>query len=355
MTDNKTGPEYFKAINAEINDAFAIDDMLERIAALLSAQVEAQRAHIAALVMLAENHSDYPPYEVEAWREVIPLPPLKECRSKENRRPQCKERHTEDCDYADPPPEPKHKLLPVGTRVLVSDVEWDDDRRKMVYRNPEPGMISGYTAGRSKYMWRREYPHGSYADYDSYAFADNRVEVHPDGPECPPKPIPAGQFAVGSTWRMRKPNTGGAGEFVTVLRRTRGNKDELLIEFDRGEDMPKDYRYETWPAAKFADWFERYERPTAPRVYIQGKGGQQGYVIAVEEKNGRTRLRVHWLRPGGPETWYSMDDAKFIPESQVERCVNGADQENCDEGENQCERCLAAEDAEAEAIEESMR
>lgn len=128
---------------------------------------------------------------MDGWRQVIPRAPLPECRSKEARRPECADRHTDDCAYADPPPEPKHELLPIGTRVLVSDWEWEDPdpwergERKLRLKNPQAGRISGYDMHKSKYRWQREWEPGRYAETDSWAFADNRVEVHPDGPDVP--------------------------------------------------------------------------------------------------------------------------------------------------------------------------
>lgn len=86
------------------------------------------------------------------------------------------------------PEEPEHELLPVGTRVLVSD--WMCDGDEIRHTNPVASRISGYDMYRTKYRWQREYEHGIYASRDSWAVADNRVIVHPDGPECPPAPKP---------------------------------------------------------------------------------------------------------------------------------------------------------------------
>lgn len=155
------------------------------------AQVHATNAQTAAIVMLISAVAPGLP-ELEAWRDVIPAPPLKKCQGKEDRRPECAERHTDDCAYVDPVPEPKHELLPVGTRVLVSNWGWEDPdpwstgKRKLRLMNPEPGVIVGYDLHRSKYRWRREwsFEEGRYSSHDQWAFADNRVEVHPDGPEC---------------------------------------------------------------------------------------------------------------------------------------------------------------------------
>lgn len=192
MSDNPTGPELLAQSIATLRDVIdpvAVDQNNSEL--LKIAQVQGLHALAAVALMAVENMHEYPPYEVEAWRDVIPLPPLRECKGKEIRRPECEERHTEDCAYVDPKPEPKHVLLAVGTRVLVSDVEWDEDRRKMVLQNPQAGRISGYDMHKSKYRWQREWSTGEYYSHESWAFADNRVIVHPDGPECPsaPKPV----------------------------------------------------------------------------------------------------------------------------------------------------------------------
>lgn len=189
MTDELTGPELLKQSMAALRDVIEPKSADQDNAMLLGVStVHALHALTAAVLMSVENSHQYPPYETETWRDVIPLPPLKECKSQESRRPQCEERHTEDCVYADPIPEPKHVLLPVGTRVLVSEPEWDENEHRTVWRNPKPGKIVGYDMSRSKYRWRHEYGLWRYASHDSWAFVDNGVVVHPDGPECPPEP-----------------------------------------------------------------------------------------------------------------------------------------------------------------------
>lgn len=293
MTNDLTGPAHYRESNRLRREAhrFTYGDGNNPVAgnglateALVHA-VNAQTAMVAQLIDAVTG--GHPPYEMDAWREVIPLPPLKECKGKETRRPACAERHTEDCQFTDPPPEPKHELLDVGTRVLVSDLVWNEDTRVPERKNPQPGRISGHAGGGHKYRWQYEFEPGIYSDHDQFAFADNRVEVHPDGPECPSPPKP-------------------------VKR-----------------------------------------EPTGPRVYVQSKGGQQGYIVGTAMKSSGLRLRVHWLKPGGAETWYSMADATIIPEDQVQRCDNGADQENCVEIDL-CESCEQDRDAEGDAIEESM-
>jgi hypothetical protein len=357
MNENPTGPDWFASVGGEITDAFAVHDMGERTAALLSGLINAQQANTAMLKVIADliaNATNQRSADLEGWDKVIPPAPLEECWGKNVRRPACADRHTEDCDYAEPPPEPKHVLLDVGTRVLFHDLVWNEETRKPERTNPKVGKIAGYDLFNSKYQINEERygQPGEYYDFVTWAFADNRVEVHPDGPEYPPPPIPDGSFAVNSTWRMRRPNTGGAGEIVTVIRRTRGDKAELLIEFDRGPDMPKDYRRETWPATKFTEWYERYEVPTGPRVYVQGGSGVQGYIVDTKtDPDYGPRIKVHWLTPGGPEKWATPGSVGIITPEEVYRCPNGQDGEECSEGENQCELCLEAEDAEAEEIE----
>lgn len=220
MSNHRTGPELFQQA---IDSLSAADD--ERLgsanetAFLRYAQVRAVQANTAALVMLAGLHADahgIRSRELEVWAEVLPAPPLVKCWGKEARRPECAERHTEDCDYADPVPEPKHELLPVGTRVLVSEPVWDDTKQRVVWDNPEVGRISGYDMHRSKYRWQREYNPGSYASHDSWAFVDNRVVVHPDGPECPPPPQPVKREPTGPVvyFRQRNGRTGHIIEFA---------------------------------------------------------------------------------------------------------------------------------------------
>ncbi len=187
-----TGPELFAAAATHLNDIAEgeVENADQPLYAAIATAYAAQ-AQTAAIVMLTEvitRASGQGLSDLRAWREEIPLSPLKECGSKYRRRPQCEERHTEDCRYAEPPPEPRHVLLPVGTRVLVSDWVRDDADGSLRLVNPQAGRISGYDMSRSKYRWESEWEPGRYATFDSWAFADNRVEVHPDGPECPASP-----------------------------------------------------------------------------------------------------------------------------------------------------------------------
>jgi len=178
-----TGPQFFTNMQSEISTAFE-GHVSDRAVTLLSALLDAQQAHIATQVMIAEvlctahgvDHQD-----LDAWREVIPLVPLKECRSKDRRRPACAERHTEDCTYADPIPEPKHKLLPVGTRVLVSERRTEYPDGRIVYsEQPKVAKIVGYDMHRSKYQLNDERPGGGYYNFVTWAAADNRVQLHPE-------------------------------------------------------------------------------------------------------------------------------------------------------------------------------
>lgn len=195
MTNDMTGPAHYRASNhlADRAQHYTYGDGADPVtgnALATEALVHAVNAQTAMMAQLIDAVTGgHPPYEMDAWREVIPRPPLKECRGKENRRPACIERHTDDCTYADPPPEPKHVLLDVGTRVLVAEKERDREGW-LRYRNPVAGRISGYDMHKSKYRYRVEYEPGIYADHDSWAFVGNHVEVHPDGPECPPPPKP---------------------------------------------------------------------------------------------------------------------------------------------------------------------
>lgn len=248
------------------------------------AMLRGQQAQSALLLALLDNMHDYAPYEVETWREVLPLPPLKECKGKEARRPECAERHTEDCDYADPIPEPPHKLLPVGTRVLVSETATKYPDGRIIYdKQPKVAKIVGYDMGRTKYELNDEKFGGGYYNFSTWAFTDNRVQPHPE-------------------------------------------QDGAVTE------------------------------PTGPRIYVQDVRGRQGYVVdtgKVDDEGG-VRLLVQWFRPGARPVWKPVEALNIITADDVERCPNGQTRDECASGENQCERCLADEDAEAEAIEGSM-
>lgn len=230
MTDNLTGPELFEASVSHLRDAIDPPSADQDNALVLGiAQVQATHALTAVLAMIAENMRDFPPYEMEAWREVLPLPPLKECKGKETRRPECADRHTEDCDYADPVPEPKHVLLPVGTRVLVSDPH----ARNCVCSNDQPyvGKIAGYDTGHTKYQINEERygTPGKYYNFVRWVFADNRVQVHPDGPTVLPKPEPVKEEPTGP--RVYVKNHYGKQGYVLDTRRTAEDVVQLLVQW----------------------------------------------------------------------------------------------------------------------------
>lgn len=204
------------------------------------------------------------------------------------RRPECADGHTDDCEYEEP--EPPHELLPVGTRVLVSEPVWDENERRIVWANPEPGKIVGLDAFQTKYRWRREWnwEEGRYSENDQWALADNRVVVHPDGPECssPPQPVK--------------------------------------------------------------------REPTGPRTYVENRQGKQGHVVEISRREGVLIALVQWYSPGAQPVWKHMSTLTVIPADEVERCPNGQTGDECSSGENQCELCLQAEDEEGDMIERSM-
>ena len=221
-----TGPDLFGFAEASYGKAKAAGQdpknptygSPEEIYQFRAAEHHRGQALTAAIVTLTEViaesaglfHSDLP-----GWREKIGTTWLKRCRGREIRRPACEERHTDDCAYADPPPEPKHKILPVGTRVLVSEKERDREGW-LRYRNPVAGRISGYDLHKSKYRYQIEYEPGVYAGYDSWAFVGNHVEVHPDGHLCPPPPQPVKHEPTGPRVYVEN-QRGKQGYVVEVL------------------------------------------------------------------------------------------------------------------------------------------
>lgn len=181
-----TGPELFKQSMMHLNDVVNLtfcdkeggDDLLLRIA-----QVYATHAQTATLVMIGDliaKATEQRNADLEGWTEAIASVPLKKCWGKETRRPACAERHTDDCLYTDPVPEPKHVLIDVGVRVLVSDPH----RGNCGCGTTQPfvGKIAGYDMGHSKYQINEEVygRPGEYYSYVKWVFADNRVQVHPD-------------------------------------------------------------------------------------------------------------------------------------------------------------------------------
>lgn len=283
-----TGPELFESAIAHLTDVINPPSSDQNNDEFLKiSQVYATQANTAAIVLLAgivADAANIRAFELDAWAEVIPAPPLKECKGQELRRPACTERHTNDCAYTDPVPEPKHELLPVGTRVLVSEKEVDREG-KIRYHNPVAGRISGYDMHRTKYRWQTEFEPGRYASHDYWAFVGNSVQVHPDGPECP-----------------------------------------SALE------------------------------PPSPRIYVQNLRGKQGHIQRGPFRGGDGKLvvQVQWHAPGAQPVWVGLDVLQLIASTEVERCPNGQTGDDCGSGENQCELCLQAEDAEADDIERSM-
>lgn len=269
-----TGPDLFgfaeaaygkakAAGQSEDNDTYGSP---EEIYQFCTAEHHRGQALTAAVVMLTEvvaSASGVDHYDLDAWREKIGLTWLKECRGKEIRRPACEKRHTDDCTYADPPPEPKHVLLDVGTRVLVAPLH--DPDCVCASTRPYVGKIAGYDMHRTKYQINEEcYGRpGEYYDFVKWEFVSNRVAVHPDGPECPPPPKPV----------KREPTS-----------------PQVYVE-DR-----------------------------------RGKQGYVTEVLHIE-KDDSLWYRVQFLAPGVEPVLKRADSMTIIAASQVERCENGADQE----------------------------
>lgn len=298
MTDNPTGPELFRRSRSELRLAFerGRSSAQEKDTALLSlefAKVGAIQANTAALVTLGGLFAaamDLRSADLDAWQKVIPPSPLTECWSRDKRRPECKDRHTEDCPYTDPVPEPEHVLLAVGTRVLVSDWERDDDG-VLRLTNPAPGRISGYDMHRTKYRWQREWDEDHYSTHESWAFVDNRVQVHPDGPTHPSTP---------------------------ELVQTEPTAPRFYVRHTKNEQQG----------------------------YITS---------ASTIDPGRCSITVMWfLAAGLEEKAAALADLDFIRPEDVDRCSNGQTRDECGPGENQCEPCRQAEDEEGDTIERSM-
>lgn len=94
---------------------------------------------------------------------------------------------------------------------------------------------------------------------------------------------------------------------------------------------------------------------TGPRIYVQNLRGKQGYVVDVRRvHDDLVQAKVQWFAPGAHPVWVDQPILTVICADDVERCPNGQTRDECGSGENQCELCLQAEDAEAEAIERSM-
>lgn len=282
-----TGPDLFAMADDFYNKAKAEHGFSspEQAYYFQAAAFRAQQAQTAAIVMLAECVTDGSHFDFDGWREKIGLTWLKECRGKDVRRPQCTPTHTEDCTYADPIPEPKHVRIPVGTRVLVSEraIKYPDGR--IVYdTQPKVAKVVGYDTFNSKYQLNVERFGGGYYDFVTWAFADNRVQPHPEQDTA----VPA---------------------------------------------------------------------PTGPRVYVRKRSGKQGHIVDLAPEIGDDGLRmvkVQWYTPGCDPVWVRVLDLEIITASEVDRCPNGQTGDECGSGENQCEQCVMADDAEGDMIEESM-
>ncbi len=292
-----TGPDLFgfaqtsyeKAKYAGHHDDNPIYGSPEELYHFMAATLHAQQANTAALVMIAECVTDGSHFDFDGWREKIGLTWLKKCRGKDVRRPQCTPVHTEGCAYADPIPEPKHVLLPVGTRVLVSERRFHEED---FARQPYVAQVVGYNTGKTKYRVQQEDPWTPGAYYESvrWAFADNRVEIHPDGPECPPLPTPPKREPTGPR----------------IYVQDRRGKQGYVVE------------------------------------------------VYHHEKDDTLWYTVQFFRPGAQPVKKNADSLTVIAASQVERCPNGQTGDECGSGENQCEPCVQADDEEGDEIERSM-
>lgn len=97
--------------------------------------------------------------------------------------------------------------------------------------------------------------------------------------------------------------------------------------------------------------------PTGPRVYVRKRSGKQGHIVDLAPEIGDDGLRmvkVQWYTPGCDPVWVRVLDLEIITASEVDRCPNGQTGDECGSGENQCEQCVQADDAEGDMIEESM-
>lgn len=121
-----TGPKLFAEAEERRTEAAMASSHDERMYQLGQALVAAVQANTAAVVMHTEttaNAGGVDNFELDSWTKVVTPTPFTECKGKEWRRPACEERHTEDCQYADPPtpaPEPV-KQEPTGPRVYVEN------------------------------------------------------------------------------------------------------------------------------------------------------------------------------------------------------------------------------------------
>lgn len=186
MTTNRTGPELFDSALAHRRDAVDMYDpgtaeQREQLDIGLLEAVNANTAMLRTIAGILATAAGVRDADLEGWNEVIPTTPQRTCWSRTDRRPECAERHTEDCDYTDPEPEPEHELLPVGTRVIVHPVRVVHQDGRVTYSGqPSTAKIVGYDTFRSKYQLNAEKFGGGYYDFVTWAFADNRVQPHPE-------------------------------------------------------------------------------------------------------------------------------------------------------------------------------
>jgi hypothetical protein len=133
-----------------------------------AAQYHATQAQTAVLVMLVEviaNATGTDHDDLDAWREKIGLTWLKECRSFTQRRPQCAEQHTDDCDYANnrvqphpeqpPAEEPISEPDPALTSLLARfERKWSCEVFRTGYHNgDECGPSDPHGGWNCGYVW----------------------------------------------------------------------------------------------------------------------------------------------------------------------------------------------------------
>lgn len=104
----------------------------------------------------------------------------------------------------------------------------------------------------------------------------------------------------------------------------------------------------------YTDPVREPQKPTGPRIYVEHRHGKQGHVVDVSSMNGILMFLVQWHVPGTRPLSKAADSVMIIPADHVQRCPNGQTGDECGSGENQCEPCRQAEDAEGDEIEESM-
>lgn len=277
-----TGPDLFgfaesafdKAKAAGSNRGNTTYGSPEEIYQFQAASHHQGQALTAAVVMLTEviasatgvRHND-----LAAWREKIGMSWLKECVSRDERSPACAGWHTGDCPFSDPqlpegtrvrmrkgsPGRPsgtvkrqkriysgkyrlnvqwdgaekswvdqddveiiRHEKLPEGTRVLVNDRMTRYEHKVELDGQPWAGKITGYARNSGCYLVAREWEAGRYSDRADHIYMDERVRVHPEGPQCPVPEEPV----------KREPT--GPRVFVQNLRGKQG----YLLDMERQAD-----------------------------------------------------------------------------------------------------------------------